>query len=457
MKYNILSVLFAALMLVSCDDFLDVKPKGVSIPEKASEYEQLLNYAQLTKGLEVYMNYMTDDAWVPDKGYAGYEAMAVSNRNLYTFQSEVFGPAEWDILWLQSYNRIYYCNVVVNQIMGSEGDLAYKQRVRADALVLRAFDYLGLVNAYAKHYNKETASTDLGVPLQLDENITNAPITRVSIQRVYDQIIADLDEAVKYLPDVNLLQYRGSKPFARAVQARMYLCMGDYDKALYWAEEALKTNRTLLDMKLYKVVDPDKTSGRTDLPDADENPENINIRFSPAVAGLSSKVFPSQDLLSLFSPDDMRLKLLYTYKTGSNVVDNLIYAAHTEMNVSSSVPEMLLIAAECSARKGDKTKAMSYLNELMDKRIANFTPQAAVDADDALVKVLNERRREFAFNGLYRLVDLKRLNKEPRFRKTITHTAEGKTYTLEPESPKYILPIPIMVTDMNPDMIPNIR
>lgn len=457
MRQKILFLLIAAYALCSCDNFLDVKPKGVSIPEKATEYEQLLNYAQMTKGLEVYMNYLTDDAWVPDNGYAGFEEMDIADRNLYTFQSEVFGPAEWDILWLQSYSRIHYCNVVINQVMASEGDLAYKQRVRADAQVLRAFDYLGLVNAYAKHYDKATAATDPGVPLQLSEVITNAKISRATVQKIYDQIKIDLDEAVKYLPEANLLPYRGSKPFAQAMLARMYLCLGDYDLALFNAEESLKTKNTLLDMKLYSVVDPDKTSGRTDLPDADLNPENINIRFSPLVAGLSGAVFGSPELLSLYSDDDMRWQLLFTKKVGSNVVDYPIYAAYTQMNVSSSVSEMYLIAAECYARKNDKTNAMNRLNTLMEKRIRNFVPQTAVDADDALRQVLNERRREFAFNGLYRLVDLKRLNKDPRFRKTITHTAEGRTYTLEPESPKYILPIPIMVMDMNPDMVPNIR
>lgn len=457
MKRNILILLTSVFFLYSCNSYLDVKPKGVSVPEKASEYEQLLNYAQMTKGLEVYMNYLTDDAALPDKGFAGYESKSKDIRNLFTFQSEVFGPAEWDILWLQSYNRIYYCNVVINQIMNSVGDLNYKKRVRADALVMRAFDYLGLVNAYAKHYNKQTAATDAGVPLQLDENITNAPISRVSVQAIYDQIKADLEEAANHLPEVNLIKYRGSKPFALALFARMYLYMGDYDQALKYAEEVLKTNNTLLDMKLYSVVDPDKTSGRTNLPDADENPENINIRFSPAVAGLSGAVFGSTGLLNLYTPKDMRLQLFFTHKVGSNVVNQLIWAAYTEMNVSSSVSEMFLIAAECHARKDNAEKAMEYLNELMDNRIKDFTPQIASGADDALRRVLDERRREFPYNGLYRLVDLKRLNTDPRFKKNVVHTVEGMTYTLEPESPKYVLPIPIMVTDLNPNMEPNKR
>lgn len=456
-KYSILSLLFAASFLLSCNDFLDVKPKGVSIPEKATEYEQLLNYAQMTKGQDTYMNYMTDDAWVPDKGFSGFEEMDVADRNVYTFQSEIFGPAEWDILWLQSYSRIYYTNVVINQIMASKGDEAYKNRVRADAYVMRAFDYLGLVNGYAKHYDKATASTDPGVPLQVDENITDAPISRASVQRIYDQIESDLNAAEPYLPANNLLPFRGSKPFVQGMKARMYLYMGNYEKALFYAEEVLKTHNTLLDMKKHKVIDPDQKSGRTDLPDAEDNPENINVRFTPLVSGLSGVVFGSPELLSLYSPKDMRLELLFSYKIGSNVVDHLIWAAYTEMNISSSVSEMYLIAAECAARQNDKGKAMGYLNTLMDNRIRDFVAQTAVDGEDALRKVLDERRREFAFNGLYRLIDLKRLNSDPRFRKTITHTVEGKAYTLEPESPKYVLPIPIMVMDMNPNMVPNIR
>lgn len=457
MKRNILIVSAAALALASCNDFLDIKPKGVSIPSQATEYEQLLNYQQLTKGLEVYMELMTDDAYVPEDGYSGFESMDESDRNLYTFQSEIYSPAEYDILWLQSYNRIYYCNVVANQVMASKGDEDYKRRVRADALVLRAFDYLGLINAYAKPYDKETAATDPGVPLQLDENITDAPIVRASVQQIYDQIEKDLTEAVNYLPDQNLIPYRGSKPFVQALFARMYLCMEDYDNALTWAENVLKTHNTLLDMTQYSIVDPDKTVGRTDLPDADENPENINIRYIPYVYGLSGTVYASDDLLRLYDEDDMRLQLWFTHKIGSNIVDDLIFAGYFEMNVSSSVQEMVLTAAECHARKGNTTQAMKYYNDLRRHRIRNYTDETASSPEDALRKVLDERRREFVYNGLYRWVDLRRLNRDPRFRKTITHTVAGQTYTLEPDSPKWVLPIPPMVTEMNPGMVINER
>ena len=102
-------------------------------------------------------------------------------------------------------------------------------------------------------------------------------------------------------------------------------------------------------------------------------------------------------------------------------------------------------------------KAMEYINTLRDNRIIDNVPLVASDNKDALVKVLEERRREMPMLGCTRLIDLKRLNREPEFAKTIVHEVNGVEYRLEPNSPKYILPIPPSVLRFNPDMIPNIR
>ena len=71
--------------------------------------------------------------------------------------------------------------------------------------------------------------------------------------------------------------------------------------------------------------------------------------------------------------------------------------------------------------------------------------------------VINVGRREMPMLGCTRLIDLKRLNREPEFAKTIVHEVNGVEYKLETNSPKYILPIPPTVLRFNPDMIPNIR
>lgn len=62
-----LSLCAAMFLLSSCDGFLGLKPKGKVIPETTEDYEQLLNYEQIQKTSEIYPNFMTDDAFVPEK------------------------------------------------------------------------------------------------------------------------------------------------------------------------------------------------------------------------------------------------------------------------------------------------------------------------------------------------------------------------------------------------------
>ena len=71
------------------------------------------------------------------------------------------------------------------------------------------------------------------------------------------------------------------------------------------------------------------------------------------------------------------------------------------------------------------------------------------DKDSVLNFVLAERRRELAFNGFTRLVDLKRLNLDPRFATTVKHVGANETWVLMPNDPKYVLPIPQKVMRFN--------
>jgi hypothetical protein len=103
-----------------------------------------------------------------------------------------------------------------------------------------------------------------------------------------------------------------------------------------------------------------------------------------------------------------------------------------------------LIRAECSARLENPTGAMKDLNTLMEKRWNNkvsYPVITAANAEDALRKVLVERQKELFLRG-QRWNDLRRLNKDDRFKVTLTRTIGGVTYTLEPNSYKYTLPIP---------------
>ena len=442
-------------MLKGCNDYLDIKPKGEKIPTTVSDYETLLNYESVQKVSDTYPAYLTDDVFLPDvaEGTAtpGLNSVDQSIRNLYLFKKEVFGDAQDDGFWFASYNRIYYYNTVIDNIMNADGsDEQQKLSIRAEALISRALEYLYLVNGYAKYYDVRTAESDPGVPLILDEDISKKNLVRASVKDVYAQIQSDLQTALPNLPmQAKGNAFRASKAAGYGVLAKMYLYMGNYAEALKAANTVLEMNNSLLDLKKYAVVKPQSSIGRTNVPQDIDNPENIYIKFAPYVYGLSSKVFGSDELISLFSEDDMRLQVYFTKNFRNIPTDKYVWAPYLRANLAVSSPEIYLIAAECEAREGSIERAIALINKLRDNRIKNNTDIVATDRNDALQKVLEERRRELAMSGMVRYIDLKRLNQESQFAKTVTHVTGEGTFSLEPNSPLYVLPIPAKVMRFN--------
>ena len=442
-------------MLTGCNDYLDIKPKGEKIPKTVTDYETLLNYESVQKVSDTYPTYLTDDVYLPDVAQGtttpGLNSVDQSILNLYLFKKDVFGEAQDDGFWFASYNRIYYYNTVIDNIMDAEGPSEQqKHSIRAEALISRALEYLYLVNGYAKHYDVRTADTDPGVPLILDEDISKKDLVRASVKDVYAQIQSDLQAALPNLPaQPKGNAFRASKAAGYGILAKMYLYMGNYAEALKAANAVLEMNNSLLDLKKYAVVKVQSSIGRTNVPQDIDNPENIYIKFAPYVYGLSSKVFGSDELISLFSEDDMRLQVYFTKNFRNIPTDKYVWAPYLRANLAVSSPEIYLIAAECEAREGSIERAIALINKLRDNRIKNNTDIVATDRNDALQKVLEERRRELAMSGMVRYIDLKRLNQESQFAKTVTHVTGEGTFSLEPNSPLYVLPIPAKVMRFN--------
>ena len=454
-KVTTILAICVVVMLTGCNDYLDIKPKGEKIPKTVTDYETLLNYESVQKVSDTYPTYLTDDVYLPDvaQGTAtpGLNSVDQSILNLYLFKKDVFGEAQDDGFWFASYNRIYYYNTVIDNIMNADGsDEQQKLSIRAEALISRALEYLYLVNGYAKYYDVRTAESDPGVPLILDEDISKKNLVRASVKDVYAQIQSDLQTALPNLPmQAKGNAFRASKAAGYGVLAKMYLYMGNYTEALKAANAVLEMNNSLLDLKKYAVVKPQSSIGRTNVPQDIDNPENIYIKFAPYVYGLSSKVFGSDELISLFSEDDMRLQVYFTKNFRNIPTDKYVWAPYLRANLAVSSPEIYLIAAECEAREGSIERAIALINKLRDNRIKNNTDIVATDRNDALQKVLEERRRELAMSGMVRYIDLKRLNQESQFAKTVTHVTGEGTFRLEPNSPLYVLPIPAKVMRFN--------
>ncbi len=467
--------LYSALILFSlagCKKFLDIVPKDKFIPVTVEDYENMLNFATVTTFSDYYEDLITDDAFLPE-GEPGnlYTKQRLSNRKIYLFDKNAFGIGDNDVLWGEGYKRIFYFNTVINNIMEAQGGAeANKRSIRAEALLGRALEHLLLVNVYGQHYDPATAATEPGVPLVLEADIT-AKHSRNTVKEVYDQIIADLTEATNDLPLNNKLnKFRARKAGAYALLSRVYLYMGDYEKALTNANATLDLYNTLADMNNYKVIQPGpfpfvpgSPVGWTDVPRGLDHPETIVARTFLRPFGLGQDVCASPELTALFTNSDKRWTLYYAngwppappfnYMTRYGVK---IFLRGDFFNNALNTPEVYLTRAECKARASDLGAALADVNLLRKNRISPDVYQEITPADlgndqmRVLRFVLEERRRELAFTGM-RLMDLKRLNKDPRFQKTITHLAEGKTYTLAPNSPDYLRQIWPAASVMNPD------
>ncbi|UYQ95956.1 RagB/SusD family nutrient uptake outer membrane protein [Chitinophaga horti] len=102
------------------------------------------------------------------------------------------------------------------------------------------------------------------------------------------------------------------------------------------------------------------------------------------------------------------------------------------------------------------------MNQLRQKRFkpVDYVSLTYINDADALSAVLLERRRELFLRGGLRTFDLKRLNQESAFARTLQRTSDVTSNvlaTLPAGSPRYLLPFEPKMIANNPAIIQNQR
>jgi hypothetical protein len=438
-RYIIALLFIVASTFPSCDKFLDVRPKGLIIPEKVADYEGILNSPTLLKTFPINLLDFTDDNFNDlDKLSENPTANGYFWRPVITI-NEKTSPDVWGPL----YRAIYNCNVIISGVLGaSEGTEAKKQSVLAEALVMRASCYMTMLTVFSKAYNSSTAATDPGLPLVTSISVTDKVPGRSSLKATLDYIISDVKSAIDALPATNVNRYRVSKYSACGFLARVYLYMADYVNAETYVDLALQA-------PYCSMLNYNDYADYSKVPVYDLNPEVL--WQCAAVSGSPVFMIYSDDLKSYFNDNDIR----YTFLTVTN--NNGLGRASFSgtYNFGITLPEMLLTKAELLARKGSYNDAMNIVNTIRQKRIkiSAYTAQSATSGEDALAKVFAERRRELAYSGL-RWFDMKRFDQEGRMPEIqrIDPETQEVLESLPPHSPKYTFEIPVRVQMFNPDM-----
>jgi hypothetical protein len=102
-----------------------------------------------------------------------------------------------------------------------------------------------------------------------------------------------------------------------------------------------------------------------------------------------------------------------------------------------------LIAAEGYSRSGNLEMGNLYLNELLRNRYdkESWEDLMIEEQEELLKRILLERRKELIGRGI-RWSDLRRLNQETGSEITLERVIDGETYSLLPNDPLYVFPIP---------------
>lgn len=452
---SIKNILIASVILCAasaCRKYVEIAPQQTRELKLTSDYQQLLYNTSTMDPAYYYAIYAGDDAGSSEaKWQTGLNAIA---GNAYIWADQFYGTTDEDLEWAAMYKALYVCNTVVTGVMGSQnGTDQQKVQAYSSALVHRAFTFYSLVNVYAKQYDAATAATDPGIPMLLEPKLFT-DLTRATVQKVYDQIKSDLITALPSLPDLPDYNSNPSKVAAYAILARVYLNTRDFTEAERYANLALGLQSTLLDLNSYVALP-------TSIPIKTKNPEEIFFKRTQQFP----VAFPlSASMLSILGTTDLRYQIFTINGTGINGATftgrayNRVRLANDGAYVGPSVPEMMLIEAECEARANQPGTAVSILNTLRKKRFkpADYKDLTAANANDALLLVIDERKREFMGRG-FRWFDQRRLSKDEGLVPVVTRIFQGNTYTLAPGSNRYTFPIADKYIQFNPEITQNPR
>lgn len=424
-KYIYLTLALAA-GLTSCS--LDVT--NYDQPEASSAYSTLQDVKNGMHGAYYFLGqyeFLGNYAIATGDMSAGVSIGSTSSGHFVAMSRYTFSDTqdELESIWDYGFKVINSCTRTINgakAVMAakslSNSETAEINSYMGQCYALKALANYYLVNLFALPYSDANKS-GLGLPLVKDEPIVAfATIKRSTVSETYDQILSDLASAETALAagsNVTSAYYMG-KMGIKALEARVYMSMGDYEKAEAAAKMAISLK------------------GKGNGTATDKAPSNDDY-----VAMWSSTAITDEDLFTIVKSDDDNLSAnalntLYGSYSGALQKPILKLFASTDIRYSglingshpkkfdgtasaqavSNIPifrksEMSLIIAECEARIGTIANAQNYLMFTAKRNTAiTSTSDLPSTKADLLTFISEERIREFFGEG-HRFYDARRM------------------------------------------------
>lgn len=196
-------------------------------------YTQISNQSQDAQGaMMINMDAMGEDLVWSGNTYSYFKPALrwVDHRN------ESSALAEFPYVFY--YRIISNANMIINNIGDVEGGETEKNSIVGEALALRGWAHFQLVQIYGKRYAAGAVNSQPGIPVVLESSTDGIP--RASVEDVYAQINADLDQAITYLAGAGARSMKShiNVNVAKGIKARVSLTMQDWSNAVKYAREA---------------------------------------------------------------------------------------------------------------------------------------------------------------------------------------------------------------------------
>lgn len=329
--------------------------------------------------------------------------------------------------------RFYYriianANVLINGIDNATGPEADKKIIKGQALAYRAWAHFQLVQLWGKRYVAGSPNSQLGVPLLLTNTLEGQ--ARATVEEVYTQVNADLDNAITLLASYTRAGSAAKSNInvnvARGFKARVALTQQNWDAAATNAAAA-RTGFALMDTVSYKsgfnnITNVEWIWGSRQI---EEHNTFFYSYFAYISANFNSTVLRTQprainaNLWNMIPKTDVRKRMWDS--TGANVPvppggARVPYQNNKFLALSSSISvgdvplmraaEMFLIEAEARARLNQDALARTALFTLVKARNPNYV--LSTNSGQALIDEIFFNRRIELWGEGFRFTDLKR-------------------------------------------------
>lgn len=419
-RYTLLSTLSVGILLLtnSCTDVLDQTPQHV-IAE--TNFWKTGSDAEATIVASYDRLQALSDGNIIAPSVQSDEATSITNNDRYDEfdrNNILADNPRVEQYWERNYSGIHRVNDILKRVPGIEDPTfasTDRERILGEAYFLRAYFYFNLVRTYG------------GVPLITEPYTTfktDFTKERTASDVVYNQVIADLLEAEKRLPQsyASVFSTRGRATLgaAKAMLARVYLYRKDYQKAADKAAEVLAIPiYSLVTGANYPAIftpsGKNSTEGIFEIQFLSSASEGMDVfrRFlpsaqstAPANTGGDYWAAPTDDLTNAFEPNDIRkaVNLAVTTRPPFNTAGQPYVAKYRRTTAGDDpniyiirLADVILIRAEALNELNQTAQAIPFVNQIRNRAgLPNTTATTQVALRDAIEK---ERRLEFAFEG----------------------------------------------------------